>query len=153
MTIFKDTCICFVIALTFNLLNECIQSVFLNNFLNEELINIQLSIMAITIATYTFIISKLEELAQKYESKFDKTYQALKGAIHEQLFCIGLTALLLIIKNSILLQQLPHFSLAVNTLISTVFIYAISILKDVGSTIFILIDIFKQLKDKSSNNI
>ena len=78
-------------------------------------------------------------------------YQALRGAIHEQLCCIGLTTLLLIVKNSTLSRQLPHFDFVIDTLISTVFIYAISILKDVGSTIFILIDIFKQLKDKSSN--
>ena len=151
MTIFKDICICFMVAFMFNLINVWIESTFLNHFLNENLINIQLSIMAITIATYTFIISKLEELAQKYESKFDRTYQALRGAIHEQLCCIGLTTLLLIVKNSTLSRQLPHFDFVIDTLISTVFIYAISILKDVGSTIFILIDIFKQLKDKSSN--
>ena len=106
--------------------------------------------MAITIATYTFIISKLEELSKEHPDSFNNTYKALKGAMIEQLYCIGISVVLLILKKSEVLRNIEfqYFNLVINTLISTVFIYAIDILKDVGLAVFILIDAFKKIKNK-----
>lgn len=150
MNVVKNICLCLVLALGFNVLEICLKSSFIDNFMTEQIIGIQLSLMAITIATYTFIISKLEELSKEHPDSFNKTYKALKGAMIEQLYCIGITVFLLILKYSYFLKSLEfqYFDLIINTLISTVFIYAIDILKDVGLAVFVLIDAFKKIRNK-----
>ncbi|WP_068689636.1 hypothetical protein [Culturomica massiliensis] len=150
MNVVKNICVCLVLALAFNVFEICLKSSFIDNFMTEQIIGIQLSLMAITIATYTFIISKLEELSKEHPDSFNNTYKALKGAMIEQLYCIGISVVLLILKKSEVLRNIEfqYFNLVINTLISTVFIYAIDILKDVGLAVFILIDAFKKIKNK-----
>lgn len=150
---FKTVCVCIVIALVINIINNILESCFLNSFLTNQLIVIQLSIMAITIATYSFIITKLEELSLNNPGCFKKTYDALKTTILEQLTCIILTTMLLIIKESRLLvkMEICWFSFVVNTCISSVIIYAINILRDVGMAVFVLIDAFASLKKNNKD--
>lgn len=150
MNVVKNICLCLVLALGFNILETCLKSSFINNFMTEQIIGIQLSLMAITIATYTFIISKLEELSKEHPDSFNNTYQALKRAMIEQLYCIGISVFFLILKYSNFLKnlELQYYDIIINTLISTVFIYAIDILKDVGLAVFVLIDAFKKIKNK-----
>lgn len=147
MSIVKNICLCCVIAFVFNLFEVCLKSNFIDSFMTGQIIGIQLSLMAITIATYTFIISKLEELSKEHPKSFAKTYHALKGAMIEQLYCIGISVILLILKESDILKNIEfeYSDLIINTLISTVFVYVIDILKDVGLAVFILIDAFRQL--------
>ncbi len=150
MNVVKNICLCLVLALGFNILETCLKSSFIDNFMTEQIIGIQLSLMAITIATYTFIISKLEELSKEHPDSFNNTYQALKRAMIEQLYCIGISVFFLILKYSNFLKnlELQYYDIIINTLISTVFIYAIDILKDVGLAVFVLIDAFKKIKNK-----
>ena len=90
MNVVKNICLCLVLALGFNILETCLKSSFIDNFMTEQIIGIQLSLMAITIATYTFIISKLEELSKEHPDSFNNTYQALKRAmiVQSSLFLI-----------------------------------------------------------------
>lgn len=155
MSVVKNICLCFVLALAFNVFEVCLKSSFIDNFMTKDIIGIQLSLMAITIATYTFIISKLEELSQENPNSFNETYKALKGAMIEQLYCIGISVFLLILKYSEYLKnvEFQYSHAIINILISTVFIYAIDILKDVGLAIFILIDAFRKIRNQKNNKI
>lgn len=149
MKTFYKINVCFVFSLILNYLSCKLQSNFLDNFLNGNIIVIQITLMAITITTYTFLISKLEEISKEYPKIFSPVYRELKKTMYEQLICIGLSMTILIFKDSCIISNyLGENSIIIETLLTTCFMYSLEMLRDVGNSIFILIDAFQELKNK-----
>lgn len=139
MKVVKDIALYIVISFLVNLFSESFESNFLSQFLESNLITIQITLMAITIATYTFIIARLQDLSQNDLTKFNKTLDSMKLAIVHQLLGIGFALVLLILKASQeVISLFEKCEFVIDILLTVMFLWAIFILKDVGDLVFLV---------------
>lgn len=129
------------IAFVLNILSSSIESSFFSSFLNENVIIILVTLLAINTATSGLIISKLHELSEKNGANFDNSYNSLKNSLKEQIIIIIVCSVSLILRNSKLLEtQIPFHYLIFDTIILATFIYSLDILYDTGKSIFLIVN-------------
>jgi len=135
-----------IISILLNILSILLKSNFLDSFLINNLVLIQINLLAINTATTGIILTKLKELsATNGEFNFDKSYKALKNALTEQIILISLGVIGLILKDSKVLKELIIYPDPIfNSLLTSVFLYSLDTLRDTGNAIFLIIK-----KDKS----
>lgn len=137
----KTVLSCFAVSITLNFLELKLGSSYLSNFLQDNLLSLLLTLMAINTATSTVISSKLESLSERYNSsKFLDAVKEIKHSLLEQIWLIGFAIMILIAANStLLISIIPHLSMITNILLLSIFLYAIDILRDTGVAIFDMI--------------
>ena len=129
------------IAFVLNILSNSIESSFFSSFLNENVIIILVTLLAINTATSGLIISKLHELAEKNGANFNNSYNSLKNSLKEQIIIIIICSISLILRNSKLLEtQIPFHFMIFDTIILATFIYSLDILYDTGKSIFLIVN-------------
>ncbi|WP_228235073.1 hypothetical protein [Allomuricauda sp. M10] len=134
------------LAVILNGLEYFLKSDFLSTFIEEDLVGLLLTLLAINTATSTVISSKLEDIAQRTGADFSDVVKEIKFSLIEQIVMIILSIILLIsLKSSFLLQSIDHIGFVINLALSTILIYSIEILRDTGVTIF---DIIIELNKK-----
>lgn len=114
-------------------------STFLDRFLEQNLLILVPTLLAINIATITILLTKLSDLRIRYPSvRFSASISAMRGSIYEQIWIIALSTLTLIIKaNSnlpILCSSTAQYILS--TLLIAFSIAAIQIVLDTAKALF-----------------
>lgn len=146
----KDISLYIIIAFIINLSSHLLKNKYLITYLIDNLITIQVALLAINTATSGLIISKLQDVKLKRpEANLKPITKSLLLSLKEQIFLIGLSILFIIIKDSKITETLSYshyFDFFIETIIITAFIYSIDILWDTGKSIFILIDIIDDIK-------
>ncbi|MCT8335814.1 hypothetical protein NUH30_19160 [Leptospira sp. 85282-16] len=122
-------------------INIYLKSDFLLNYLTNNLISIEIALLAINISSSGIILSRLKEIAP--EDSFSETIKEIKITIFEQIILIGLTLISFILldtKENEFVSVLRDWLLF---LINGIFAYFLFILFDISKSIFILIDFKK----------
>lgn len=142
-----------VLSLLLSYLSFKLKSDFLSSFYENDLVSILITLLAIIIATFSLIITKLQEISSKKPTVFTKTYNELRKTIKVQIFLIAFAIVFLIIKNSSIIHNGWAFSSEVVDFFNTIiFICALDILRDVGCAIFDIIMIFNNLDNPDHND-
>ncbi len=120
-----------------------IKSNFFEAFLGGNLISLLVALLAINITTLGIILTKIRDILDKNNldgNYFKKTRQQMLISIKEQLGLILFSAILLIVKKSILIRDLTTIEQIIDIFLTACFIYAIFILYDTAKSIFNLLD-------------
>lgn len=134
-----------VIATLFYILSETIKSDFIYKFLEDNIITILIALLAINITTMSVVMTKLQELYDKFGPKFGNTITSLKHAMIEQVTLIVFSVLILIIKDSTIISNAFKFCEPIcNVSLIAIFIAGVAILFDTGNAVFIIVDFEKQ---------
>lgn len=138
--------VCFAISVLLMATEHFLKSSFLSIFLKEDLVGLLLTLLAINTATSTVISAKLEEISGRTGANFEDVIKEIKNSLLEQIILIGLSVIFLIFLNSeILVNKIDYLNLIINTILTTILIYAIDILRDTGVAIFnIVIELNKK---------
>lgn len=125
-----------------------LESSFLLNFLNSNLIIILLTLLAINTATTGLLSIKMAELETKFNDlDFKNVYNEMKFSLKEQIVLIIISLLVLIVNDSKLFA-FQFKSFIIGTFLTSIFVYALDILRDTGVSVFDLLklasDINKQ---------
>ena len=117
-----------------------LKSDFLSNFIEEDLVGLLLTLLAINTATSTVISSKLEEISERTGADFSDVVKEIKFSLLEQIIMIILSIILLIsLSSEVLLKSIEDIDLIFRIVLTTILIYSIEILRDTGVTIFNII--------------
>lgn len=137
----KYICCYLVLAIIVNLVAIGLDSSFLGIFLQQNLISILINLLAINIATCTILITKVKDLKDLHGADFSESFKELRVSVIEQIALIGSAFLVLIIGGSAKLNySFCGYSLVIDILLTTIFVYAIAILWDIGKAVFIIIE-------------
>lgn len=120
----------------------------MSNFLQDNLVGLLLTLLAINTATSSVISSKLEEVSSRTGANFIDVVKEIKFSLIEQIILITVSIVSLICYESeILINKVENLQLFLNVILTTVLIYSIEILRDTGVTIFnIIIELNKDSK-------
>ncbi|RXM47115.1 hypothetical protein [Flavobacterium sp. YO12] len=139
-----------VIAFAMTAIGNFLDSDFLFTYLQTNIIGLLITLLAINTATSGLIASKIQDFViQKPEIDFSSTIKEMKTSLLEQIILIIISVVCLIIQNS----QKIKFDFKddiCNTLLITVFIYAIDILWDTGKAVFVIIEEIQKMKNKEN---
>lgn len=142
MSILKKIAVILAFSFAANCLIIKLESQEFLKFLYSNIIVILITLLAINTATISVIVAKLNEIGKAKGLSFDKTVKEIKTSLLEQIILIALTAFILILYYSPKIRSMfsYHDSLF-NTLIISIFMYSIEILRDTGCAIFEINDI------------
>lgn len=148
MNTLKNISFFIVISLILNAVSYYLESSFLLNFLNSNLIIILLTLLAINTATTGLLSIKMAELETKFNDlDFKNVYNEMKFSLKEQIVLIIISLLVLIVNDSKLFA-FQFKSFIIGTFLTSIFVYALDILRDTGVSVFDLLklasDINKQ---------
>lgn len=118
-----------------------IQSDFVYTFLNGNITNLQVALLALNGATLSIVLTKIRELTDKTgnKTKFEATKEEMLLSIKEQVFLIA-TSLLIV---SFATAKNPPILLSIDVyqaLLLASFVYSLLILYDTSKSIFIILD-------------
>jgi len=82
-----------------------LESQFLANFLNSNLVNILITLLAINTATSSIVLTKLKDLGDKSNFDFKDSFSELKTAILEQVVLICLAIIFSILGESQIIEN------------------------------------------------
>ena len=140
----KDIIFYIVIGTGLYYLNYSLNSVFLPHFLQEQLISLLGTLLAINIANSTLLLSKLEDVLTKQgitknSTTFAKTRKEVRNNLKEQIILICIALLALVVWESPLFAKssVGHITGAI---CSSTLIYALAILWDIAKAVFIILD-------------
>lgn len=146
MKLIKDISFYVCIAIIISLIAEVLSFKFLFNYLRQNVIGVLLAMLTINITMLVLIASKIHDTLIQYPKlNFSNTKKEMKISLLEQAILILLSIICqLILDNSKISYEDKDF--AVNTILITVLIYAVSILWDTGRAVFIFNDELKKIK-------
>lgn len=129
-----------VLALAINWTSSLLQSDYPGKFLQDKIVELLITLMAINVATAGIIVSKLEEMSRLFKADFSPSVNEVKKSIIYQIWLVGIAGVLLILFNSKVLKvMMPAiYPRVFDTLFLAIFICAIDILRDTGLAIFVI---------------
>lgn len=149
MTYLKNISLYLVVSILLNGLSSWLGSVFLNNFLDSNIIIVLVSILAVNIAITSILIPKLKETSDNCNADFSNTYREIKISFREHILLIVVSIIILVVKHSQLLHsKIECLDIMSNTLLLAILIYGIALLWDTGNAIFIIIKEVKYNKNQ-----
>lgn len=125
------------------------ESDFLFKYLQENIIGLLLTLLAINTATLGLIASKIQDIVVDYPKfDFSSTIKEMKTSLLEQiiLICTSVITLLLLDSNKIDFAYKTDIG---NVILTTVLIYSVTILWDTGKAVFVVIE---ELQNMNKNN-
>lgn len=125
------------------------ESDFLFKYLQENIIGLLLTLLAINTATLGLIASKIQDIVVDYPKfDFSSTIKEMKTSLLEQiiLICTSVITLLLLDSNKIDFAYKTEIG---NVILTTVLIYSVTILWDTGKAVFVVIE---ELQNMNKNN-
>lgn len=148
----KDISLYLIISIIANLISNLLGTDFLLNYLKNNLITIQLTLMAINTATCGLVVSKLQEIKERHdEANIKPITKSLLDSLKEQIILIVLGVILVLFIESKITEHLvytKYVNFSLHTLLVAVFVNSIQILWDTGKSIFVMIDIMDEIKNK-----
>jgi len=137
LNILKWTGISLVAAYFVNRGCEWVQSDFLQKFLDDKLIEILVTLLAINTATMGIILLRLGELSDSRKVKFPGIVSAMKISLLEQIALVIVAAICCILQNSEVLKcKMPSSKFVFSTVLIATAIYAIVALYDTAMAAF-----------------
>ena len=116
---------------------EWLQSDFLQKFLDDKLIEILVTLLAVNTATLGIILLRLGELSDKHKATFPKIVSAMKLSVMEQIGLIVVAAVCLILRGSKTIQQSHEMVIfSCGTILIAVAIYAVVVVYDTAMAAF-----------------
>lgn len=140
MNIIKNISFYFVIGIIIAFLGNFLESDFLFIYLQNNIIGLLLTLLAINTATLGLIASKIQDIVVEYpEFNFSSTIKEMKLSLLEQiiLICTSVITLLLLDSNKINFLYKNDIG---NVILTTVLIYSVTILWDTGKAVFVVIE-------------
>lgn len=152
MTILRNISFYLIISFLICLISKLLEACFLFTYLNENIISLLITLLAINTATTGLVASKMQEMLMKFPAiDFKSTIGQMKLSLFEQIVLIGVSVLSSILLSSSVLQ-FPNKELILNGVLLAVLIYALDILWDTGKSVFVAIESLQELKDKQNDN-
>lgn len=137
-TIGKES-IFLLIGSLFVLGSQFLESSFFVTFLQENLVQLQIALLAINATTLSVILAKLREITDG--NIFKNTFTAMKESVIEQVVLIVLAIVILILSESVIINtSVTQAKLILMILLSDVFFHCIQITYDTAKAIFILFE-------------
>ncbi|NHC63075.1 hypothetical protein [Paenalcaligenes suwonensis] len=128
----------------FQILQACLNTDFLNIWLQLNLIQLQIALLAINAATLGVILTKIRDLIEKSQAGrgfFQSTKKQILLSLKEQISLICLAILLLTVWSSpVAKEYIPYIDLTFGSLVSGVFIYSLKILYDTVKSVIVIVD-------------
>lgn len=151
MRIIKNISLFLIIGFVISLLCKYLHSTFFLKYLNDNIIGLLLTLLAINTATLGLIASKIQDTIEKYKKlNFTNTIREMKFSLFEQVVLIILSIIVLILSNSSIIE-FPHKELFFNSILVSILIYSIIILYDTGKAVFVIIELIQKIKDNENN--
>lgn len=149
MRLIKNISFYILISLIICILSNYLESYFLFEYLQDNIIGILLTLLAINTATLGLIASKIQDMLEKHQDfSFKNTTKEMKFSLTEQVTLIGVSIASLIILNSRIIQ-FHNKEFLLNTILVSVLIYSIDILWDTGKSVFVIIDEIENLNNNT----
>ena len=150
MEIVKNILISLAIGFIFAILQNLLASEILVIFLKNNIITIEIAILAINSATLGIVLTKIREIIDRFpgRSDFSLSKKEMILSIKEQISLIAFSSVILILVDSHIVCEWQNsiISLTFDALLISCFVYAVLILFDVAKSVFILLD-FKPPKN------
>lgn len=117
-----------------------LNSVFLEDYLKDNLITLLIALLAINTTTSSVVMTKLKEIADATGGSFKFTVEQLKLSIYEQVIFILIAAMLLIFHGSKTIMDIHLWMpFIVNGLIASVLVAGLYALFDTAKSIFVIL--------------
>ncbi|EWH04293.1 hypothetical protein AT00_21050 [Pseudoalteromonas lipolytica SCSIO 04301] len=117
-----------------------IESNYLIEFLDKNLISLLIALLAINTTTSSFVLTKLKDINQTYGINFEGTLRQFRISIIEQLVFIVFALLILVLLNSQSVVGLHSLVLPIlEILLIVVFIASLGNLYDTANSIFVIL--------------
>jgi hypothetical protein len=151
MEIIKNICLYTIIGLVVTITSWWLRSDYLANFLHSQIVNISITLVAITSAVRGLILGKITDLSKDREDlNFDSTFKELRISLYEQIVMIFISLVLLMLAQGkrFLIYADEHGQVIVDSLLTAIFIYQIYIVFDSSKAI---IDIYIEINNKNKS--
>lgn len=124
------------------LIQEALQTIYLTKFLEGNLINILVALLAVNSATMGIVLTKMRDLldSKGMNEGFVNTKNQMLLSIKEQVTLIALSIIFLTLASSPLINQFAHVLLFLNCATVGIFVFSIFILYDTAKSVLIIID-------------
>lgn len=119
-----------------------LESTFADKF-SENILALLTTLFAINIASSTLIAGKLRDIQEKTGHQFIKTKKSLKNSFYEQIILIGIAFIIGLVRESKYFQTIfdcESFKMICNTVLFFIFISYLEIIRDIGKSLFDLLD-------------
>lgn len=140
MKLVKNISFYIIISIIITFLGFKLESKFLFKYLQENIIGLLLTLLAINTATLGLIASKIQDIVVKYpQMDFSETIKQMKISLLEQIILIIISILCLLLMDSVIITY--EFKKEIgNVFLVSILIYAINILWDTGKGVFVIIE-------------
>ena len=140
MKLVKNISFYIIISIIITFLGFKLESKFLFKYLQENIIGLLLTLLAINTATLGLIASKIQDIVVKYpQMDFLETIKQMKISLLEQIILIIISILCLLLMDSVIITY--EFKKEIgNVFLVSILIYAINILWDTGKGVFVIIE-------------
>lgn len=140
MKLVKNISFYIIISIIITFLGFKLESKFLFKYLQENIIGLLLTLLAINTATLGLIASKIQDIVVKYpQMDFSETIKQMKISLLEQIILIIISILCLLLMDSRIITY--EFKIEIgNVFLVSILIYAINILWDTGKGVFVIIE-------------
>ena len=140
MKLAKNISFFIVISIIISLIGKGLESEFLFTYLQQNIIGLLLTLLAINTATLGLIASKIQDIVVKYtKMDFSITIKEMKKSLLEQIILIVVSIITLLLMDSAKITY-EFKDIIGNTILTTVLIYAVNILWDTGKGVFVIIE-------------
>jgi hypothetical protein len=136
----KNIIVYLFIVVAIAALSEILNSSALTTFYATNLVMLLITLLAINTATSSIVLTKLKDIGDAKGFDFSESFDEIKLSIWEQVALIAFSIILSVLNDSKVIQdclKYHHFIfLSLNT---TIFVFAIDILRSTASSIFVII--------------
>lgn len=148
MKLVKNISFFIVLAIIITLIGKGLESKFLFTYLQQNIIGLLLTLLAINTATLGLIASKIQDILSNYPKfNFSTTIKEMKISLIEQIILIIVSVLSLLLMDSEKITY-EYKDIIGNTILTTILIYAVNILWDTGKGVFVIIEELQKMNKK-----
>lgn len=123
-------------------LQNAMQSSYVVTFLKANLVTLLVALVAINSATLGIILTKIRDILDKEgnNGNFIQTKKQMILSIKEQISIIPISLILLLIEDSVWINNHNNCSSFIEVMLIACFFYAIIILYDTAKSVFVILD-------------
>lgn len=124
------------------LIQNWLGSQYFTTFLQGNLVNLLVALLAVNSATMGIVLTKIRDLVEKHghADSFTKTRHQMLLAVREQILLTALSIVVLTLAQSPYLKNIPNVHLLFGACTCGIFVYAMTILYDIARGVLIIID-------------
>jgi hypothetical protein len=130
----------FALSIGIGWISNLLRSDYPGKFLEDKIVELLITLLAINVATCGILVSKLDEVSKTSGIDFTPTIDEIKSSLTYQIWLIVVSVICLILFNSQVIKEIleENHKTVFDTVLLTVFICAIDILRDTGMAIFMI---------------